>query len=203
MNLFIIEVVVKPPRAMPPIHPMLNQFTMVLIPISVFFDIAGLYTRPAAFRAVAWWTLLAAAIITPLTALTGWLWRLSGNFEPHWQLPIHAWIGTAAAAILILVAVWRGSMYHRDQRPGPAYIVLGAILLAVVGVQGELGGSMAYGRGLVLRAEPRERQDPAVTPEREAGVMPESRPNPESPVEGGGTGSGQDGGQTGPSGDPR
>lgn len=140
----------------PPWHPVLVSFTAALIPISLLFEILGLALKKEELRAVAWWTLLSAAIITPATALVGWLWLWSVPVD-QWQMTIHQWLGTVAAAILIGLAIWRGMLRRRATAPGFWYVAALALFVIAVFVQGELGASMVHGRGLVFiggEAEP-------------------------------------------------
>lgn len=139
-----------------PLHAALVNFTAGLLPASVLFDLLARALKRDVLLPVAWWTLLAAAVVTPFTAAAGWWWWWAGGSSPsehsdHWQMPIHQWLGTGLAVALAPVAVWRGRLYKKGERPGWAYAAVAAALLIAVVFQGELGGSMTFGRGLVLR----------------------------------------------------
>lgn len=140
-----------------PFHPFLVNFTAGLLPASVVFDVLGAVRKNERLRSAAWWTLLAAAVVTPLTALAGWLWVGDRDHGAHWQIGIHQWLGTGLAAALIPLAIWRGRLYRADRRPRWPYFGAAALVLAAVSVQGELGASMSFGRGILIHGY--ERQD--------------------------------------------
>lgn len=136
----------------PPVHPILVNFTAGLIPAAFAFDLLATLFKKEPLRAAAHWTLLLAAVLTPFTALAGWLWMRSMDHPGHWQMPIHMWLGIALAALLLPLAAWRGWMYRRERSPGWSYAVAAAILLAGLTYQGELGASMSFGSGIVVSA---------------------------------------------------
>jgi len=135
-----------------PLHAILINFTAGLLPVAVIFDLLGMLLKKDALHTAAWWTLLAAAIVTPLTAAAGWWWFLAQPDEHQglWQMPIHQWLGTALAIVLVPAAVWRGRIARRGTRPGWVWGATAVGLLGAVTIQGELGGSMYFGRGLIL-----------------------------------------------------
>ena len=57
------------------IHPILVNFTAALVPASVGSDIVGRMLRKASLHTAAWWMLVYAAAITPLTVFAGWWWK--------------------------------------------------------------------------------------------------------------------------------
>lgn len=136
----------------PPFHPILVNFTAGLIPASFLLDLLGAWLKRDALRVSAWWTLLLAAALTPLTALAGWLWMRSMEHTGHWQMPIHMWLGISLAFLFVALAVWRGWMYRHGTAPGWLYALAAAVLLGALMYQGDLGGSMSFGRGIVISA---------------------------------------------------
>jgi uncharacterized membrane protein len=135
-----------------PFHPVLVNFTAALLPASFLFDLLGAWTKKPSLRAAGWYTLLLAAIITPFTALAGWLWLGSMGDMDHWQMPIHKWLGTSAAVLVILYACWRGWLYRHDRSPGWLYAIAALVLFAALLCQGDLGGSMTFDRGIVIKS---------------------------------------------------
>lgn len=137
--------------AFPPIHPILVNFTAALIPTSFVADLFGAWLKKDGLRATAWWTLLLAAIITPFTALFGWIWFWTGSHGSGTLISIHQWLGTAIALAVVGMAIWRGIRFKRGgNRPGWAYGIAAAILLVGVMVQGDVGGAMSFGQGIVV-----------------------------------------------------
>ena len=134
----------------PPFHPILVNFTAALIPASFAADLLGAWFRKDGLRATGWWTLLLAAIVTPFTAAIGWLWMNSMGHMDHWQMSYHQWIGVSIAAATLLMVAWRGWLWRHSRGPGWGYGLVAAPLLAALLVQGDLGGSMSFGRGIVI-----------------------------------------------------
>ena len=61
------------------LHPILVNFTAALIPVSVASDIIGRFLKNESLRSTAWWTLFYATLITPFTAITGWLFWMGDD----------------------------------------------------------------------------------------------------------------------------
>lgn len=135
----------------PPLHPILAHFTVALIPISFFFDALGACLKKESLLAVGWWSLLSATILTPLTIALGWVWMVSMGGVDHWAMPWHMWIGIALGAALIPLTVWRGWRYHQGRPPGWVYLLPAAVVLFALMAQGDLGGVMSLGSGIVFK----------------------------------------------------
>lgn len=128
------------------LHPILVNFTAALLPASVGSDVLGRITRRPSLHDAAWWMLLFAACITPLTALSGLWWKRSvGSGLPPDLLLTHQWLGISAALLFIVLAVWRWRIYKRKAAPGAAYFFCGLLLVVALVYQGTLGGQMLFG----------------------------------------------------------
>jgi uncharacterized membrane protein len=124
------------------IHPILVNFTAALVPISIASDIAGRIWQRDSLRNVGWWTMLYAGIITPFTAIFGWLfWMDDDNGKTG--MTIHKWLGTSLAIVLVGMLIWRLS-YRRDKWPGFAYLLVGICIVAALIYQGTLGGNQTF-----------------------------------------------------------
>lgn len=132
---------------LPPLHPILVNFTAALVPVSVASDVLGRMLRRRSLHATGWWTLLYAALATPFTALAGWLWLRSMGDMDHPGMAVHQWLGTALAAGLAPLVLWRGWLYRKDAVPPVTYLVVAGVLLAALVYQGHLGGTMSFGEG--------------------------------------------------------
>ena len=122
------------------------NFTAALVPSSVASDIFGRTFRRPALHITAWWTLLYAAAITPLTALSGLLFKRSiGSDLPPDQILTHQWLGISFTFILAGLTLWRWRLYRQNQHPSLAYIFFGLLAVAALIYQGTLGGAMAFG----------------------------------------------------------
>jgi uncharacterized membrane protein len=128
------------------IHPILVNFTAALVPASIGSDILGRLLKKNSLHDAAWWMLLYAALITPFTVVAGLLWKPSvAEMLPKEMLMTHQWLGISLAALFIILAVWRWSLFSR--RTGPTYTYLGFAILVLAGLmyQGNLGGTMLLG----------------------------------------------------------
>lgn len=131
------------------IHPVLVHFTTALFPVSFVSDAAGKFTDRFSLTPAAWWMLFYGAISAPLTALAGWMWaaeitKMTGG-DPGSVMNIHKWLGTSLVAGFIGMAIWRGWIFIRAQKPGIIYFVIAAVILAALMYQGYLGGKMTLG----------------------------------------------------------
>lgn len=131
--------------SLPPLHPILVNFTAALVPVSVASDVLGRILRRRHFHVVGWWTLFYAAVVTPFTALAGWWWFRSMGDMDHPSMAIHQWLGTALAVLLGPLVLWRGWLYRKDVVPPFAYLLTASVVLAALAYQGHLGGSMSFG----------------------------------------------------------
>lgn len=128
------------------IHPILVNFTAALVPASFASDVLGRISRKQSLHHAAWWMLLFAAIITPFTALAGWLWKRSvGSSLPPASIMTHQWLGITLACLFIILALWRWSIYSRDKVPGAPYLLFALLVVLALVYQGTLGGTMVFG----------------------------------------------------------
>ena len=126
------------------LHPILVNFTVALVPVSVASDIIGRLRQNESMRNAGWWTLFYAIIVTPFTALTGWLfWMKDDNGVVG--LTIHKWLGTGLAVLLFGLFIWRRNLHQKKQWPTLAYFVAGGVCIAALAIQGYLGGKQVFG----------------------------------------------------------
>lgn len=138
-----VEVVFS--KALPPVHPILVNFTAALIPGSVFSDLLGRFTRRQSLVAAGWWMLLYAAIVTPFTVLAGWYWRFQMEEMDMAPMTTHAWLGTVLAAVFVPLLGWRWRHHREETIPGPAYLACAGVAVILLIVQGHLGATMSFG----------------------------------------------------------
>jgi uncharacterized membrane protein len=125
------------------LHPILVNFTAALVPVSVASDFIGRFCKTESLRSTGWWTLFYATIVTPFTAITGWLFWMSDD-NGVTGMTIHKWLGTAMVALLFGLFAWRWNLHKRQQWPTTAYFIAGIILVAVLAYQGHLGGEQVF-----------------------------------------------------------
>ena len=143
-----MSIPVIPPLHFSPdhLHPILVNFTAALVPASVFSDLAGRILRKPRLHAAAWWMLVYAAAISPLTALAGLWWKHSlGDVLPPDLILEHQVLGIALAIAVIVMAVWRYAIYRKEKVPGWGYLVTGISAVLLLLIQGNLGGAMMFG----------------------------------------------------------
>lgn len=121
------------------LHPILVNFTAALVPVSVASDFLAAYFKKQSLRDTAWWTLLYAAIITPFTALAGWLYWDKGDIGVT-GMTIHKWLGTSLVILLAGLFFWRWQFYRQNREVSATYLVLAVALVTILVVQGHLGG---------------------------------------------------------------
>jgi uncharacterized membrane protein len=125
------------------LHPILVNFTAALVPVSVASDLLGRLIKSESLRHTAWWTIFYATAITPLTAITGWLfWMPDDNGASG--MTIHKWLGTGLAALLFVLFAWRLKQRLQDKWPSAAYLIFGVIFVAALAYQGHLGGKQVF-----------------------------------------------------------
>ena len=151
-------------KHLPPAHPILVNFTAALIPTAIGADLIGRWRGRESLASVGWWLIALAAVVTPFTALAGWLWLgdMGGGDRP--AMVVHKWLGTAIAAVVVAMALWRWSIRRwntprqtprqtagetagetADIGPGAAYLVVGVLFVLSLAAQGHLGGMMSFG----------------------------------------------------------
>ena len=125
------------------LHPILVNFTAALVPVSVASDFFGCLFKIESLRSTGWWTLFYATIVTPFTALAGWLFWMSDD-NGVTGMTIHKWLGTGLAVLLFGLFFWRGNLQLKDGRPTIAYFIVGGIFIAALAYQGHLGGTQVF-----------------------------------------------------------
>lgn len=125
------------------IHPILVNFTAALVPVSVASDALERVSGEASLGQTGWWTMAYAGAITPLTAITGWLFWMKDDVGVQGML-IHKWLGTTLAAVIPALLLWRWGYQRRRVRPGVLYLVFALAVVAALVYQGSLGGAQVF-----------------------------------------------------------
>jgi len=125
------------------LHPILVNFTAALIPVSVAGDLLARLLKKDEFRITAWWTMLLGTIITPFTAIAGWLFWMDDD-NGHVGMTVHKWLGTSLAVLIIGLFFWRRSFRQKRQPVGAAYLVVAILFVVALVVQGTLGGHQVF-----------------------------------------------------------
>src|SRR6185312_12788331 len=93
------------------------------------------------------WIMVYEAAITPLTVLAGWWWKnTEADQLPAKLITVHQWLGTAAALLFILLAIWRLQFHRRAISPTWTYLLFTFVAFMALVYQGSLGGAMVFGQ---------------------------------------------------------
>jgi uncharacterized membrane protein len=125
------------------LHPILVNFTAALVPVSLAGDLGALWTGKDSLAETGRWTMIFAAAVTPLTALTGWLFWMPDDVGVP-GMAVHKWLGTALAVLIPALALWRVKGGDERRRPGAAYLAVALVLVAALALQGHLGGVQVF-----------------------------------------------------------
>jgi plastocyanin/uncharacterized membrane protein len=137
----------SPPRRPDEIHPILVNFTAALLPLAFLSDLLGRIFRRQSLYAAGLWMMVFEAAITPLTVIAGWWWKSTeANDLPAKLVSVHQWLGTAAAVLFLVLAVWRWAFHRRAVPPSWTYLALAFVALLALIYQGSLGGTMVFGQ---------------------------------------------------------
>lgn len=82
------------------LNPVLVNFPAALNPSSVFADVCGGVANRPPLRNAGWWLPCLGAVVTPLTELAGWFWKLKlGDALPVDPIQVHQWLGLSILLI--------------------------------------------------------------------------------------------------------
>jgi plastocyanin/uncharacterized membrane protein len=137
----------SPPKRPDEIHPILVNFTAALLPLALLSDLLGRLLRRQALHTAGFWMMVYEAAITPLTAIAGWWWKSTAASQlPAKLILVHQWLGTAAALLFVLLALWRWRFYRDGRQPSWTYLLFAFVAVLALIYQGSLGGSMVFGQ---------------------------------------------------------
>lgn len=112
-----------PPFSLDHVHPILVNFTAALVPASLGSDLLSRIIKRESLAQAAWWMLLYAALVTPLTVIAGLVWKYSMDEAGTRVMFFHQWLGVALGFAFVALAVWRGS-FQKSRRSPNLFICL-------------------------------------------------------------------------------
>lgn len=137
-----------------PIHPAIVHLPIAFVLLSAAADLCARLVksevRRGAFRAVGFWSLLAALGGALLAIAAGYLDldRLALARETSSFVYLHMTIGWVLAGCLTVLFAWRWLIWHRGQMTiNTSYLVSVFLVLGITLFQGWYGGEMVYSYG--------------------------------------------------------
>ena len=140
-----------------PIHPILVHFPIALLTVSFGADLIGRLRPSADARAIAFWSLVLAALGAAGAVTTGFIdmYRAELAETTHRFVHLHRNSGLVLLTALVLLAVWRWRIRRRrtvSNSVGLPYLVSAGAVFALVLFQGWFGGELVYGLGAGVSA---------------------------------------------------
>lgn len=152
---------------MKPLHPILVHFPIALTVFAVAADCAGLWMSNRSLAGAGGWAMVAAGAAALVTGAAGYLdmqrlHRVDGiDHAAHGRVHRHMFVGIAVVLVLAALAVWRGLLLWRGATPPMLYIDAGLVTVALVALQGFLGGELVYGDGVFVKVGAGDGKAPA------------------------------------------
>ncbi|MCX8036211.1 MAG: hypothetical protein N3D11_03960 [Candidatus Sumerlaeia bacterium] len=129
-------------------HPAAVHFPIALIIVAALAELVGLATQKSLYRDSARVMVFAAALTAIPAAALGWA---TGAFAEYAGalarvLTLHRWLGTAAAALIIVTAIV-SEISHRPGRESlkPLYRLLLLASAILIAATGYFGGALVFG----------------------------------------------------------
>jgi uncharacterized membrane protein len=135
----------------PRIHAALNDLPPALLPLSVIFDLLGIWLKRESLKAAAFWTLVfgvlgsGAAIISGLVAEDA----VQHSEQAHAIMETHETLAFIVLGIFGILAIWRilrrGVWREKEQ---PVALTAGVIGIAILVYTAVLGGKLVFDHAL-------------------------------------------------------
>jgi uncharacterized membrane protein len=139
-----------------PLHPIFVHFSVALTGASFAFDLASVVLGRTSFAVAGWWTLAASAVVTLGTVASGIVSRLRVPIEEgpaRSYLRAHMALGPIFFGLLLAASIWRAALWERGAELPWTYLVAVGGLVAVMAVQGYLGGELVYRYGVGVQRQ--------------------------------------------------
>jgi len=132
-------------------HPIIVDFAVALLVVSVAFDLLASIAEERDLRVVAWWTLILGTVAAMLSAVSGYVASGLAGSDPVVveTIQLHRNLGLATVAAFTTCAVWRirePASFPRRFRD--AYWAITALGLGLLLVTGYFGGILVFRLGV-------------------------------------------------------
>jgi uncharacterized membrane protein len=132
-------------------HPIIVDFAVALLVVSVAFDVLAAVVEERDLRVVSWWCLMIGTVAAALSVLSGYVAAGIAGTEPEVldTIHLHRNLGITTLACFATCALWRirvpGSFPTRYR---DAYWAVTAVGLAALIVTAYLGGVLVFRLGV-------------------------------------------------------
>lgn len=136
-----------------PIHPAIVHFPIALVVCAFVADVIAFRTGSTFWRAVGFWSWLAAAVTAALAVVAGYydMNRAALGEEAESLVHLHLRIGWTLLVALVLLALWRWRIEARAaRRPSALYLLAALLAVGLMAFQGWYGGEMVYSHGVAV-----------------------------------------------------
>jgi uncharacterized membrane protein len=131
----------------PRLHAAVNDLPPALLPVSVLFDLLGIWLKRESLRAAAFWTLIAGVLGTAAAIGAGLMAEdvVQHSEAAHTIMGTHKTLAFIVLALFGLLAVWRivrrGVWSEQEQ---PIALTAGVIGVAILLYTARLGGELMF-----------------------------------------------------------
>jgi uncharacterized membrane protein len=131
----------------PRLHAALNDLPPALLPMSVLFDLLGIFFKRESLKAAAFWTLVFGVLGTGAAIVAGLFAEDAAQHsdQAHAIIETHETLAFIVLAIFGILAIWRivrrGVWSEREQ---PIALTAGVIGIAILLYTSKLGGKLSF-----------------------------------------------------------
>ena len=139
------------------LHPAIVHFAISLVIISVIFDFFGLILKKESLKNAGFWTLIVGAFAVVGAFISGFgaeelVEKIIKGTESYKRLEIHENVGKIVLVFVLILTAFRVFLTKKsDIRLMGLYLLAGFIIVAIVGLQGRIGGKLVYEYGIGVK----------------------------------------------------
>lgn len=126
-------------------HPLMLHFPIVLLLLSVVFEMVMVNQKKPALTSVADWMLLGATLSTVAAALMGLFLSKEDGYDPE-TIFTHKWVGASCAFISVLWYAFRTQLRKKKITT----LSIGFVCTAAILIAGHEGANITHGEGFLL-----------------------------------------------------